>query len=91
MFGRIHTARIGWHKEKAILWLLVLTFLLTIFSPIAGGVEGAEIYCPECGTKNDLTNKFCGNCGTLLWDYCHTTCSRRGGRGGEGLHGKGDL
>ena len=52
--------------EKVNLWFLALVFLLTFYIPIISGAEGAEIYCPECRTTNDLANKFCGNCGTSL-------------------------
>lgn len=52
--------------KRVVFWFLSLAILSTLFFAISGGAEEREIFCPECGTKNNATNKFCGNCGTQL-------------------------
>ena len=57
---------------------LIFNYLNKVITPQAGprqpnalaarasSATGAYIYCRQCGTKNDLSEKYCSNCGAKL-------------------------
>ena len=45
---------------------------------------GAVVACPNCGTRNAATAKFCSNCGTSLVAPTAVTCPQCGTQSAPG-------
>ena len=55
---------------------LTMPFMIAQQMQQAGGAQPQQVVvCPNCGTKNPVGMKFCGNCGTSLTPAAKTKCA----------------
>ncbi|HPG40255.1 MAG TPA: zinc ribbon domain-containing protein [bacterium] len=49
--------------EYIIISIIFLLLFILVFPAIIHGRQQESVYCPQCGTRNSVTAKFCSNCG----------------------------